>query len=210
MCDAQTEAAVKDMVNELTGDSQMFTAFDVTKAVRANGLRVKHNDVRGVVHAMYNCYEMDSDYQRTSHTLPNGESAFVFHDMHDDLNYYDSDAIKGPAAKAAPVAKPAPKVVAPVSNAVATGLKYSMSPDGRNRICVPAKALRAIGLRDGDEVGVFVERNSIRLGHFAMPDATYYVDKSGNVRLTSSLLFKASLFNKNVDGGINGKEIVLS
>jgi hypothetical protein len=73
---------VTDVLNVLTikvAHGESFTAFDVTKTLRDEGHRVRHRDVRMIVHTTY---ETDGlkDYDRTYKPVgKSGEMAFVYH-----------------------------------------------------------------------------------------------------------------------------------
>lgn len=61
---------VKKVVMDKVNANEMFTAFDITKAVRNNGVKAYHSQVKGVVHSMFQNGEMQG-YSRNVVDIPN-------------------------------------------------------------------------------------------------------------------------------------------
>jgi hypothetical protein len=63
------EVEVKDLVNDKVGKNELFTAFDITKSFRNNGVKYSHNEVKKIVHNMFeNGDMMGYDRVRTDKT----------------------------------------------------------------------------------------------------------------------------------------------
>lgn len=86
---------VKNTVNEFVNNKKMFTAFDVTTAIRLrnSGERISHRDVRVFVHRMFDNNEMGI-YDRTNGQIGSSVSPFVFHLSHEDVSEYDPDWVQ--------------------------------------------------------------------------------------------------------------------
>ena len=67
---ADLNATVRNAVTEKVNANEMFTAFDITKAVRQSGGRAYHSQVKGIVHGMFQNGEM-TGYDRMVVDLPN-------------------------------------------------------------------------------------------------------------------------------------------
>lgn len=65
MTDPQTRQAVQQIVVGHVTSGTMFTAFDVTLVVRAQGVHLRHNDGRDIVHEMFQNGVMGVGYRRT-------------------------------------------------------------------------------------------------------------------------------------------------
>jgi len=78
---------IKTAVTEKMSNREMFTAFDITKKVRSDGMRVFHNDVKSVVMDMHQTLA-DEGYTRTPMRLFNSRTAMVYHRIGDDPNNY--------------------------------------------------------------------------------------------------------------------------
>lgn len=63
-------ATVRQAVTDKVNANEMFTAFDITKAIRQTGARAYHSQVKGIVHGMFQNGEM-TGYDRTTIDLPN-------------------------------------------------------------------------------------------------------------------------------------------
>lgn len=219
MCnDLDTIKIIEDKVNEFVKAGIMFSAYDVTKSLRADGEKVFHRDVRDVVRNMFANGDM-GDYGRQNYTLNNGDVTFVYlNENVDDLSNYREDDMSSsvpfvvPSPKAAilaPVAPPAtPAVSATTSN------EWFMGQDSRGRVCVPADALRKLGVASGKSVFVHVDvfANEIVIDtHSVTPsqETEHRVDKDNNVRIGQTLLQKANLDGKPLKCFFDGNFVVI-
>lgn len=87
--------AVKATVETFVAKAFMFSAFDVTKTVRADlgkSVFVSHNDVRDIVSSMYANGLMDQ-YVRDLAKMGSSAEAWVYYHPISDINDYDSDWI---------------------------------------------------------------------------------------------------------------------
>jgi len=64
MSQQQQQQEVQDLVSELVAARKAFTAFNVTKELRAKGQQVFHRDLRNAVHGLFRQQQM-ADYQQT-------------------------------------------------------------------------------------------------------------------------------------------------
>lgn len=81
---------IKDQITEWTDDKVMFSAYDITIALRNSGERISHDHVKGVVHNLFTNSEMDSGYSRAMITIPGtSDKAFVYHHITSDLDEYE-------------------------------------------------------------------------------------------------------------------------
>ena len=78
--------SIRSIVNGKVMRGEMFTAFDITKELRANGKQVKHYEVKDVVHGMFMDGDMD-DYHRNLGNVGN-PPAFIYHPQGEDVNNY--------------------------------------------------------------------------------------------------------------------------
>jgi len=94
---------VKDQINEWTDDKIMFTAYDVTVALRNGGERVKHSDIKTIVHDLYVQGEMDTGYSRQMVNVP-GTNAQAFLYLHVISDPDEYEPIKATYQKNSPIA----------------------------------------------------------------------------------------------------------
>lgn len=210
MLDFSTVQVVEQTVAEKTQAGELFTAHDVTKAVRAKvgrGVNVSHNDVKQEVHNLFANGQMGSDYSRNLANLPGVPvQPWVYHRTTDDPASYGTGTVT--PAVPAPV-----NVVVAVTNQPDDGVNQTKDGtykvDARETLCLPATLLRDAGLNAGDTANVLVDALAGQVAVAAVgatlpavytPLATYTVDKYGNVRVTQATLQRA---------GIGGKEYVI-
>jgi hypothetical protein len=213
MCDFATLQEIETVVLEKCQNAELFTAFDVTKAVRAKvgrSVNVPHNDVKQEVHNLFASGQMGSDYTRTLGNLPLASGIpqpWVYHPTTADPSSYGSGIPQLCNAPAVPTLTP-PVLKAADTNGSDDGVNQTSDGyykvDGRETLCVPKSLLEAVGLKAGDEAHVSADALA---GHLvvtkSLPDQTvltplssYTVDKYGNVRITQHTLVK---------GGVGGK-----
>jgi hypothetical protein len=84
------QTQIENLVQQLTGNATMFTAFDITMMLRrANPTtNIKHPEVRDTVHQLYSDNQM-SGYVRDLVPMSNGQEAFVYHSYGTDAEDYD-------------------------------------------------------------------------------------------------------------------------
>ena len=85
------ETAIRDTVTKYVNDGFMFTAFDVTRAVRlalGKGTYVSHSEVNGIVQTMFNNSEMGS-HVRDLVSVGTGTQPWLYYNPACDLSDYD-------------------------------------------------------------------------------------------------------------------------
>lgn len=88
MADAATEQLVLNLVNERIQAGVMFTAYDVTQAARRRGGNVRHNDVRDVVHELFENGRMGATYNRSLVEVGAPTKPWLYHHFNDDPATY--------------------------------------------------------------------------------------------------------------------------
>jgi antitoxin component of MazEF toxin-antitoxin module len=162
MCDQATQTAVTDAANDFISQNKMFTAYDVTRKVRAMNVNVFHKDVREVVRDMFSTGQMQNYSKRLMPIPSSPNPAFVYHPVTDDPANYDPLCnLPGNQASSKSTATATPAPVTPASTPDAdddddsddvSTIKVDRQGDGFIR--VPARYMRAVGVKPGDEVSV--------------------------------------------------------
>lgn len=197
---AQLDVAVQNIVTELTKANKLFSAFDVTSVVRAQGLTCYHTQVRQLVHDLYAQGSIfPTDYTRTNHQFqdPNGRlvTAFVFYPNWEDVSNYDSEAIRNSASQIITSSATIPVVQAQnAANANHT--------DKRGRFCIRRSDVEAAGFV-GAHVHVIIGTGQIRVIPFTAQAAKdyptsahrYVVDRNGNIRIAKKLISESGVTN---------------
>ena len=60
-------------------EGDVFTAYDVSRAVKESGVETRHSDVRRLVHALYEEGYFAGVYNRTLGSVGEGATAFLYH-----------------------------------------------------------------------------------------------------------------------------------
>jgi hypothetical protein len=94
MCTLPTRLAIETLVHQRIAEYALFTAYDITCALRTQAgrrKRIRHSDVREVVHQMYAFGQMGLDYERALLDV-GGERgpAYVYHPFLEDPRAYHS------------------------------------------------------------------------------------------------------------------------
>ena len=216
--DQVTVDAVKEVVDGLTSQGELFSSYDVTRKLRdEKSLTVYHSEVRKAVHAMFANLEMPVDYERDDFSLPSGHTTLVFHPRTKSTTDYDPTQFGGdvadPFRTTTPLTvqtqtQPSTPQVTPVSS----------QTDKRGRFCIPNKLTRkaAVGMIAGTNVWVNADPNSRQIIVSHAPKQitgslmqSYKVDKDDNLRLSQKMLKKAGLSGKHLTVKVDGSTIVV-
>jgi len=228
MCDQATMDKVQEVVEEFVNDGKMFTAHDVTVEVRQRfDFQANHQDVRHAIGSLYR-EPFFQDYERNMGT---NVPALVYHPMGTDVSLYDDNWLRtkyalgtgvtitpvtpivfdpNPSHPSAFPATPSatnPSVSLPVTQiptlVVFTVCSTNLEPDTRNRLCVPAKDIRAASYSVGGKLylaqmshngEVLLSCSKGIEGQTFSVLGSYRVDKSGNVRIGLRALRRAGLY----------------
>jgi len=202
MCDAMLEQKIRDKLWDMVRNTETFTAFDVTKALRAENpnMSILHYEVRTVVHDMFNNEEFfdGGDYQRTLVKLKCGPNALVFHpDGFDPLDHPEADVPMSSALPCGPSVTTDDDddtgVIQPLidndDDDDDDTCVYAQYPaDNRGRLCIRKEDLKGIDLVYGDTAYVSVEKGVVLVSSKKPMDNSNYqgllIDKDGCLRLS--------------------------
>lgn len=196
MCDLATRTVIEQVSSNFVQQGRQFTAWDVTKEVRSQGVREKHNEIKKVVHELFSNGNFGSDYTRSVRQLPNqvsGQPApFIYH-----RNYEQPDDYVNAQVSASSDDEDDDKS-SKSSFSVDDHDDGCYKVDKRSRICIPKQLLFDIGIGAGDTVGVVFDSNSSSLLITKDTKGTdvltnYKVDSYGNVRISQATLQKVGL-----------------
>jgi len=89
MCYPSYRQAVETEVLRRIAAQEMFTAWDITRAVQAQGFHQPHRVLKEVVHCLHRYGRMGGDYQRAVITVGDeGVQAFLYHHGEADPRTY--------------------------------------------------------------------------------------------------------------------------
>ena len=78
MCDSVAVNRINEIVTKLIKDEKTFSAFDVTKLLRKEGISIFHNEVKKEVDNLYRYSIVFADYYRASVEVLNSVKAFIY------------------------------------------------------------------------------------------------------------------------------------
>ena len=180
-----TTSQIDTVIDTFIVMGQMFSAYDVTKKLRHNGLHAFHRDVKQVVHQ----YDYPSHYTSGVHpTL----GAIIYHSINDEVDDYDPTAV--PEFTATTPAHTTNNGVSSDAWAFVHGAKSTPANtgmfDARNRYCVRAEKVRDAGFRQGITVNVNAENGKLVIDQRGN-GSTLTVDCYCNIRIPGSTFSKA-------------------
>lgn len=206
MCDQATRTVIEELVQDKIEKSEMFTAWDITRALSASGIKERHRDVKRVVHGLFADGEMEG-YARKTVALPSvqGPAPWVYHPEGTDPNDYANQGNIAPA-KAATTTDDEDDEDDDTASRLGgirpsrTVARTTLNPDGtidrsagnRDYLYVPKTFVKDSGLRPGDTVYVQKDGNELVLTEDEEDGlvtlAKYSVDAKGNVRIPKAHL----------------------
>jgi bifunctional DNA-binding transcriptional regulator/antitoxin component of YhaV-PrlF toxin-antitoxin module len=207
---------IEEVVTPWVGRGKMFTAFEVSLAVKEQGVRERHRNMRETVHDIIFRIGGPAGYTRTLMDVGAPEQAWVYHRMGDNPYTYQPLDRTGMPQKADPSYVVPSGVRNPVKLSSTVKNPYAI-PDGaygtdqRGRVCIPVTMLQTLGVGPGDRVEVLCDAANEEV-QVTRPggqqrddvDTSYTVEGDGNVRITQGTLMKANLDGLQtyrIDGG---------
>src|SRR5262245_23830296 len=201
-----TQSRIDEIVTQWVREGRLFTAFEVSLAVKEQGIRERHRNMREYVHqSIFRAGVARGDYTRTLMDVGAPEQAWVYHPAGSNPYTYeplDRSDFNKPRTKQAAVPggvrNPALlKAGATAPHAIPQG---AYGTDQRGRLCIPVHLLSQIGAGPGQRVKVLCdsanEQVLISKGNGSNgtdSDTSYTVEADGNVRITQGTLEKAAL-----------------
>lgn len=205
------EAEVTKQLNSLVTNNEMFTVFDVTRALRSAfpTRYIGHYEVKDLIHSMYDKelppFENGVDYIREDYNfIRNGSPVYcqIFRPAGSDITTYDPDrpipqgngSFHVPS-KANGQVNTSPSGIGNSLNNPSNTTKdsaniYSLRTDKRSRVTITAALLRAIGIKAKGYAFIHTlpdKSLAISKPHFSDSPLTL-VDKDCNIRLSKTFI----------------------
>lgn len=197
--DAVLVATIQGVVDQKIADCELFTAFDVSRAVQHLGHRERHDNMKHVVHEYFRQGNF-TGYDRTLGAVDPGKpEAWIYHPMSVPSTKYQpihqalpsgmtaKNFYKTPAAVAAPDPVPVGNsfssiTFSPPKSKSVRPLKGTHTPDARGALTVPATMIRQIGASHKDVLYVSQTANALVISRTG-PGWNYNVNSSCNIRI---------------------------
>lgn len=123
MADAATRQLVQKVVLDQVAAGAMFTAFDITLMARNQGVQLRHDEGRDIVHEMFQTGAMGAAYQRSIVDIGASAKPFLYHRFDSDPKNYQAGGSKSTAST-----PPAPTSPPPASQSTANTTPGSAQP----------------------------------------------------------------------------------
>jgi len=204
---------VIDAIQKLIADGQVFTAFDVTQALRADGSIVRHHEVRSIVQGLWMSQDAVFDGMERDQIVIQqiNEPSLAYHKLGQDPNDHpnavkpvdaddDDDDVPGLGAGFGdPLGRQVtgvPGLTPPAAPATKPAGKVTLEVEAEGRLNVPTSLIRdVLNAKPGDSVvavvdGKFIKlvnANDVQIGD-GSDQHIYTVTVRGNVRLAPEIL----------------------
>lgn len=209
--DPTIRRTITETVKSFISEGKMFTAFEVSLAVKAQGVRERHRNMKELVHEIIFEIGGPENYTRTLMDVGAPEQAWLYHRPRDNPYRYvplprgdepasviNDDEMDTPVELPDGIRRPIQLVSSKQpAEAIPRG---AYGTDQRGRLCIPVTFLARLGVGPGETVAVFGNKDQETLeiqrtedSAESDADATYTVEPDGNVRITQTTLEKAGI-----------------
>lgn len=181
---------IEAVIDSYISSNRMFTAFDVTKRLRALVMHVMHKDVKKVLDS----YNWRSKYTRTLNVTI---GAFVYHDPSADPSEYDLDAIpnipvnSGVMGQTGTVGMSTNTIVSDTGHIIPTPVVKGLL-DKRGRFTISSSHVRDAGLAPYNMVKFDNDTRKLIISKVnSDADKNATVDIKNNIRIPRSAFMSA-------------------
>lgn len=211
MVDSKTQTCIDAVVREKIQAKELFTAFDISNAVKVmlrnsgefDGSIHRHKNMRDWVnHTIYEImsYFHDLNYIRTLCDVSSTEKAFVYHPANVNASTYVGAGIANPVPVSPYVDPTAINAQVATTSVINNSTSDVKMPDARGTLCVPSQLLKDAGFSTYGAAYVYKQVDCLLISPNVLPavsnyDAYYTVDHSSNVRITKYTLEKCGLIS---------------
>jgi hypothetical protein len=217
MCHPATAALVKQVVTNRVDADEMFTAFDISLAVKEIAKKTgqqaeRHRDMKGAIHAEMQNYLASGVYRRELVNVGAPTKAFLYFPDGADPSDYVPVGHQKSVSTVQPAALPSPPPVA-TDDSDDDDEGDGRRVDARGSLSVPSHLVLSRGLNSGDRIFVRPDNGNLVVSQVDNGNATtsYVVDKNHNIRITQSQLAGSGFTPQDTfDFSDNGDDIVIS
>lgn len=207
------KAIIDAVIAEFVSADRAFTAFEVSLEAQQRGVQARHRHLRDHIHACKALTDITEfgDYEKTLVDVGQGHQAFLYHRFdYDTANYTPLNQTSPPPVSIPPAASaqpagpavfsptPVPTVSDDGSDGGDSNVDPHYQPDYRNRLMVPTKFLRELGLAPGEMATLALDKNTLWLFKdtdpgYPQPQYRQVVERNGDLRLSQSRLVESGL-----------------
>lgn len=226
------DRVVLQIANRVKDPNKLFTAYDVTQALRAEtpNEMIPHQDMRRLIRGLFNgqdpCFQSPdpNDPEICTPALIGGQDVLVYHRLSRNANEHPAVDKPVPATDDDDDDDGFPKIVLDTNPAGFSSATQPPAPDdsvavsttlvveSEGRLNVPSALVRSLGLKPGDDAAVNIDAGKIVITAGGT-GYVYTVTVRGNIRLRKDLLAKiapAGHFVDTFDCETSGSTIIIS
>ncbi len=224
----------KEIVDELITEKVSFTAYDITKIIRKNGCKVKHENVNKQIKEMFSKNQLTNYKKTLINFFDNNTSAFLYHHVNEDPTDFQSDWVEKTQTQL-------PNKTNTAIDDNATDVNNDSTPGGltvnlidlnpntiknsnknkEKRLEVPQTHVKTAGFdahekicavqKPHNEIVLISEKNKYKLD-IQLTTKTIKVDKNSRIRMSLSTLRQLNKninqLNKNAYNFSSGPEVI--
>src|SRR5947208_8304709 len=158
-----TQSRIDDIVTQWLSAGRMFTAFEVSLAVKEEGIRERHRNMRDYIHeAIYRAGVARGDYTRTLMDVGAPQQAWVYHPVGSNPYEYeplDRTGFDRPRVQRTGLPRGVrnPTLLKAGTSAPSAIPQGAYGTDQRGRLCIPVHLLSQLGAGPGVRVKVLCD-----------------------------------------------------
>ncbi len=202
MLDAAVIAKIERLATQWVAEGKMFSAFEISLALKDQGVRERHRNLKGKIHDVL-AQIGGENYSRTLMDVGAPAQAWVYHKLRDnpylyeplDRSGYGDPAAKKSARRSPQVAPRDPKPLRAGTAEPPTNEDGVFGMDDQGNLTIPQSLIVRLGLAPGDEAHLVLDKlnRQIRLRrpsqlNLEPHQAGETVDKAGTLTLKHDLL----------------------
>lgn len=183
---------IDQVIKDKIQNNELFTAHDITLEVRNRGHRVKHDEVKNIVHDFYNRGLMGVAYGKTNISVPNG-NPILYYPLNSDPNSYSNirNQSQVPIVSNNSSTISIPTFNSPVNLVVKKnkpGQRIKRFVDRRQTLSIPCDIVKKAGFLAGQKVYVINLNNKVKITDKPVSNRSFTVDNKNQIRITQSTL----------------------
>lgn len=213
MLNIKEKCEIDDLVQDWVNDKYLFSAFDVTRQMRARGYECFHQEVKQYVKELMK--KIDSTYVRSLVDCVDF-TTYVYHPV--EVNpVYDPDALKPIFSNYTDEADEADEAdEVDETDETDEDSAISLTRDSRGRLYIGSKVLKKLqeDLEEGEYVSVYSDTDGelvVTSDNYAPVDfRTYSVDKDCAIRIGKTICKAAGICAENPVARVDYKAIIIT
>lgn len=227
MCDSNSQVLIDQVIQGKVDQKQSFTAFDISLEVKRRGGKERHRDMKSYIHQSMETHVDFGDYNKSSIPIAGGTPPYAilyYHSSVDPSTYHQlnrgnqqtQNSVQTVCStNASSISSDDSSTQNNISTISITSSSDDLSDeddedvvgviddgsfllDSRERLLIPTKFIRDIGLNAGETAFLVKGSDCLQIeANSGMAFATLTIEKHGEIRISASNLANAGIFDKS-------------